>query len=116
MALSSIYSSYRVTVSTARCLAVLLLASSLSSPVSAQSSLPLPTPDSEGPELLEGTLSSEAYILGAGDQVEVNVFRLPEYSGTYEVLVDGTLRLPMIGQVSVAGMTLEEAQAAISQG
>ncbi|MBE9080049.1 SLBB domain-containing protein [Romeria aff. gracilis LEGE 07310] len=64
---------------------------------------------------LERALAPEAYILGAGDRVQVDVFRIPDYSGEYEVLVSGTLNLPMIGQVAVAGLTLAQAEAALSQ-
>ena len=55
------------------------------------------------------------YILGAGDTIQVDVFRLPDYSGEYEVLVNGTLSLPMVGQVIVSGLTLEQAEQAVSQ-
>jgi len=59
--------------------------------------------------------SEEPYLLGAGDRVQVEVFRLPDYGGEFEVLVSGTLSLPMVGQVFVEGLTLEAAEAAISQ-
>jgi polysaccharide export outer membrane protein len=57
----------------------------------------------------------DSYVLGPGDQVRLEVFRIPEYSGEFEVLVNGVLSLPMVGQVAVAGMTLEEASAAIAR-
>ena len=60
-------------------------------------------------------LSLDSYILGAGDMVQVEVFRIPEYSGEYEVLVNGQLSLPMVGQVLVEGFTLEQARNIISQ-
>lgn len=55
------------------------------------------------------------YVLGAGDRLQIEVFRIPEYSGEYEVLVNGNLSLPMVGQVVVEGLTLEQAQSKISQ-
>ncbi len=57
-----------------------------------------------------------AYILGAGDIVRVDIFETPEITidQRYTVLVDGTLNLPWIGNVSVQGLTLTEAAAAIS--
>ena len=58
---------------------------------------------------------SENYVLGAGDQIRVEVFRIPEYSGEYEVLVNGSLNLPMVGQVPVAGLTLDKATEVVSQ-
>jgi polysaccharide biosynthesis/export protein len=75
-----------------------------------------PQPTQPQPTQLQPTqLQPEDYLLGAGDQVRVDVFRIPEYSGEYEVLVNGVLNLPMVGQVAVAGLTLEQATAAISQ-
>lgn len=57
---------------------------------------------------------SEDYVLGAGDQVQVEVFRIPDYGGDFEVLVGGVLNLPMVGEVLVGGLTLAEAEAAIA--
>jgi polysaccharide biosynthesis/export protein len=54
------------------------------------------------------------YILGVGDQLEVNVFNVPEYSGSQRVLADGSLNLPVIGKVQVAGLTIEAAEQAIA--
>lgn len=55
------------------------------------------------------------YTLDAGDVVALNIFNVPEYSREYQVLVDGTLNLPLINRVSVAGLTLAEAESLISQ-
>ncbi|NJL23015.1 MAG: polysaccharide export protein, partial [Leptolyngbyaceae cyanobacterium SM1_3_5] len=51
----------------------------------------------------------DAYVLGPGDQVRIDIFDVPELSGsngTYTVLADGSLNLPWIGSVSVRGMSL----------
>ncbi|MBD0343632.1 MAG: SLBB domain-containing protein [Coleofasciculus sp. Co-bin14] len=55
-----------------------------------------------------------AYTLGANDRLRVDVFEVPEYSGEFTVLVDGTLNLPVIGSVLVRGLTLEQATEVIS--
>lgn len=55
------------------------------------------------------------YTLDAGDVIALNIFNVPEYSREYQVLVDGTLNLPLINRVSVAGLTLAEAELLISQ-
>jgi polysaccharide export outer membrane protein len=55
-----------------------------------------------------------AYTLGSNDRVKVDVFDVPEYSGEYTVLIDGTLNLPVIGSVPVRGLTLQQATEAIS--
>lgn len=101
----------------------MLLVSSISSVATAQTPIQssvVNTPSSQNSSAsdestLVGQLTADTYVLGAGDQVQVNVFRIPEYSGEYEVLVNGTLSLPMVGQVSVAGLTLVQAEDAISQ-
>jgi polysaccharide export outer membrane protein len=61
------------------------------------------------------TRQEEAYTLGAGDRIRVEVFQVPQLSGEHEVLVNGTLNLPQVGRVLVEGLTLEEAERAISQ-
>jgi polysaccharide export outer membrane protein len=39
----------------------------------------------------------------------MDVFDVPEYTGEYTVLIDGSLNLPILGTVSVRGMTLQGA-------
>lgn len=56
----------------------------------------------------------DAYTLGPGDRIQVNLFRVESYSGPQQVLVDGSLNLPLAGPVFVEGMTLQQAAAAIS--
>lgn len=51
----------------------------------------------------------EAYTLGAGDRIGLDIYQLPQYSGEHEVLANGSLNLPQVGSVSVQGMTLEQA-------
>lgn len=58
--------------------------------------------------------ADDAYTLGAGDRVRIEVFKLTQYSGENQVLVDGTLNLPEVGNVSVEGMTLKEASQVVS--
>jgi len=55
-----------------------------------------------------GNLASD-YILGPGDQLAIEFFNVPEYNGEKGVLVDGTLNMPLIGKVRVAGLTVEGA-------
>ncbi len=61
---------------------------------------------------------SKGYTLGPGDQVQIDIFNLPEYSGKngqHQVQIDGTLNLQLIGNVSVQGMTLEGAKELIQE-
>lgn len=69
-------------------------------------SSPLPTPSVGQAEL--------PYTLGAGDRVRVDIYRIPQYSGEVEVLVDGSLNLALVGSVAVKGLTLEQSSRAIS--
>jgi len=50
-----------------------------------------------------------SYRLGAGDRINMDVFNVPDYSREYPVLSDGTVNLPLIGVVSLQGLTLEQA-------
>lgn len=54
------------------------------------------------------------YTLGPGDRVGVTLFDVPEYSGEYQVLVDGTLNLPVAGSIPVEGLTINAATQRIS--
>lgn len=54
------------------------------------------------------------YTLGGGDRIQINVFEVPEYSGAYQVPPGGALYLPLIGGVSVLGLTQEQAAEAIA--
>lgn len=56
----------------------------------------------------------ENYILGPGDIIEVIVFNVPEYSGQHRISTSGTINLPLIGRMSVRGMTLNRAGDAIA--
>ena len=58
------------------------------------------------------SLPDESYTLGSGDLVQIDIFDAPEYSGSnarYQILVDGTLNLPLAGSLSVKGLTLKQA-------
>lgn len=46
--------------------------------------------------------------VGPGDVVEVRVFGEPELSGVYQVGIDGSVRMPLVGNVPVTGMTADE--------
>ncbi|MEB3360448.1 MAG: polysaccharide biosynthesis/export family protein [Synechococcales bacterium] len=57
----------------------------------------------------------EDYRLTVGDIVYVGVANVPDYSGTFQVLPGGALNLPVLGHVAVWGMTLPEAEQAITE-
>jgi polysaccharide biosynthesis/export protein len=76
------------------------------------------SPPSRTANAANGSSSSnrvnDTYILGAGDRIQINIFNVPEYSGEHQVLADGSLNLPVVGNVPVAGLTLEQAGGAIA--
>lgn len=55
------------------------------------------------------------YTLGSGDQIRLDIFQVEEYSGDYPVLVDGTISLPLVGNLNVDGLTLKEASNLVSK-
>ena len=50
----------------------------------------------------------DTYILGAGDQLRIELLDLPELSGNFEIGPDGTLYLPRLRALQVEGLTIEE--------
>jgi len=59
-----------------------------------------------------------AYTLGPGDAIQVDIFNVPEYSGSngqYEVLVDGTINMALIGTVRVEGLTISQLTGLLQQ-
>jgi protein involved in polysaccharide export with SLBB domain len=47
------------------------------------------------------------YILGPGDQLQVSVYGVQLYEGELTVSADGYVSIPSVGQVKVAGLTIE---------
>ncbi|MEG3876429.1 SLBB domain-containing protein [Microcoleus sp. herbarium7] len=115
------------------CLTVSVLAAAGSSPAAAQFLPPPPSPASDSPLPVRvpaapgfpavppstpSSVRSEVYTLGAGDRIQMDIFNVPEYSGPngqHQVQADGSLSLPLIGSLSVAGMTLEQASNAVKE-
>ena len=58
---------------------------------------------------------NDIYLLGPGDLITIEVFNVPEYSGEQRVLANGNINLPAVGQLSVNGLTLAQAELAISE-
>ena len=97
----------------------------LDNPTLAPSSIPFPIPATVPdvvPEIpsalpagglnpIPGTpdVQPASYTLQVGDRIFVGVVNVPEYSAEYQIQVDGTINLPVIGNVSVWGMTVKQA-------
>ncbi|MFM9266197.1 polysaccharide biosynthesis/export family protein [Tychonema sp. BBK16] len=81
--------------------------------------LRVPPPPPPGSNLPLGNFGlptqESAYVLGSGDRIALDIFGVPEFSKEYQVLVDGTLNLPIIRSVSIQGLTLQQAANAITK-
>jgi polysaccharide biosynthesis/export protein len=55
------------------------------------------------------------YVLGPGDRVKIEVFKVPQYSLETQVLVDGTISLLQAGRIRVQGLSLDQASDAASR-
>jgi protein involved in polysaccharide export with SLBB domain len=49
------------------------------------------------------------YVLGPDDQVQVLVYGVQQYDGDLQVSAEGSITIPSVGQVKVAGLTIEAA-------
>ena len=57
----------------------------------------------------QSMLQEDSYIIGPGDILELRSFDADELSGKLEVLNDGTVPLPLVGNVRISGLTLQQA-------
>ncbi|NJK27559.1 MAG: sugar transporter, partial [Coleofasciculaceae cyanobacterium SM2_3_26] len=48
------------------------------------------------------------------DRIRIEIVQVPQYSGEHEVLVNGTLNLPLLGSVTVEGLTLEQVASTVA--
>lgn len=63
-------------------------------------------PDSAttSPAAIKGTVDP-GYVIGAGDNLAVNVFNEPKFSGTLPVRPDGMISISLLGDIPAAGFT-----------
>ncbi len=59
--------------------------------------------------------SLEAYRLGADDKIRILVYNEPNLSGEFTVSSNGTVSLPLIGDVPAVGQTTQQLRDAIEQ-
>ena len=55
------------------------------------------------------------YRVGIGDKLDIGVFGHEDLAKTLEVRADGTISMPLLGDISVAGKTVEEVDAEITR-
>lgn len=51
---------------------------------------------------------NESYRLGPGDEIEINVFDVPELTKSVRIRESGFLTLPLVGAIEASGLTEEE--------
>jgi len=91
-------------------------------PETSQQAGPTPAPASvpaPAPAPIYGSLAEPGrgfrYRLGSGDRLRMSVFKVEGYAADVEVRSDGTISLPRLNSVPVAGLTLDDAQRLITQ-
>ncbi len=67
--------------------------------------------EGQGPEI---TYKRQAYVIGIGDQLRVDVWRNQELTRDLVVRPDGLITMPLMGDMQAEGETPEELAAAIS--
>jgi len=60
-------------------------------------------------------ISNQEYHIGASDKLEIEVFQVPDLSGTERVNARGYINMPLIGSVLVAGLTQQQAEQLIAE-
>lgn len=58
--------------------------------------------------------TSAIYKLSSGDQIRITVYGHEDLSGEFEVDSEGAIGLPLVDEVSAAGLTVEELEVAIT--
>ena len=66
------------------------------------------------PVRVRASNTNGTYTLGGGDNIRIDIFDLPQFSGSYQIPAGGVIQLPLIGSISIQGLTLEQASTAIS--
>ena len=59
----------------------------------------------------ETSAPAPADVLQAGDEIDIQVYREPELSGTFQINPAGEIRHSLVGSVPLAGKTVKEAEA-----
>ncbi len=67
-------------------------------------------PATESPASPPITSAANDYVLSTSDTLEMSIFREPDLTTRSRIASDGTVQLPLIGDVKVAGMTVRVAR------
>jgi polysaccharide export outer membrane protein len=80
-----------------------------------QAAQPLPARSPSANPLQRSRVVYDAYILGPGDSLQVELLDIPELSGTFSIGPDGTMYLPRLRALYVEGLTVEELRYFLTQ-
>jgi polysaccharide export outer membrane protein len=72
-------------------------------------------PMAEGAEPAAENAPSENYLLSPNDSINIKVFQEDDLATTARIGADGTVSMPLIGQVKVAGQTTHDAARQIAR-
>lgn len=61
------------------------------------------------------TATPSGYILGPGDELQIIVYGMQEYSASSSVSKEGTINIPIIGEIFVNGLSIEAAKIKIKK-
>ncbi|MBM5785857.1 MAG: polysaccharide export protein, partial [Cyanobacteria bacterium K_DeepCast_35m_m1_288] len=75
----------------------------------------LPNATPAASDLQRVRITHDAYILGPGDSLQVELLDIPELSGTFAIGPDGTMYLPRLRALYVEGLTVEELRYFLTQ-
>src|SRR6478672_12312962 len=70
----------------------------------------IPTPPGSGQSRSEPSASSDGYVIGPQDNLSIIVTDEADLTGKYRVDTDGTISMPYLSRVPIAGLSLAEAQ------
>ena len=62
----------------------------------------------ESSQYIPARATYDAYILGPGDSVQIELLNIPELTGNFSIGPDGTIYLPRLRALYVEGLTVEE--------
>jgi polysaccharide export outer membrane protein len=57
----------------------------------------------------------EFYVIGAGDVLNINIWKEPSLTGTVKVRPDGYITLPLVNEIQVVGMTTTQLREALEK-
>lgn len=92
---------------------ILVSLTSVSEPTLAQGTRTVP--GTSGEIISDKPADTSEYILGGGDRVKISIYQSENLGGDFLILPDGTLTLPLIGRMTLKGMTIPQVMEALTK-